>query len=118
MAVPVDRGVTLAGVTLGLRRLAWLIEVRGLANRSEGFGGWALSIKVRDLGGPLVGMVSTSRVGLWWPRLAISMLLPRESEQARTVRFESEPSEIRTLELRVVFRTASTGWSTPPQTPP
>ena len=61
------RGVTLAGVTLGLRRLAWLIEVRGLANRSEGFGGpgpvdksegfrWAglaqgPSIKVRDLGG-------------------------------------------------------------------
>ena len=55
------------GVTLGLRRLAWLIEVRGLANRSEGFGGpgpvdksegfgWAgraqgPSIKVRDLGG-------------------------------------------------------------------
>ena len=38
MAVPVDRGVTLAGVTPGLRRLAWLIEVRGLANRSEGFG--------------------------------------------------------------------------------
>ena len=32
-------GVTLAGVTPGLRRLAWLIEVRGLANRSEGFGG-------------------------------------------------------------------------------
>ena len=32
-------GVTLAGVTPGLRRLAWLIEVRGLANRSEGF--WA-----------------------------------------------------------------------------
>ena len=61
-----DRGVTLVGVTLGLRRLAWLIEVRGLANRSEGFGEpdpvdkskgfrWAgpaqgLSIKVRDLG--------------------------------------------------------------------
>ncbi len=38
MAVPVDRGVTLAGVTLGLRRLAWLIEVRGLANSSEGLG--------------------------------------------------------------------------------
>ena len=62
-----DRGVTLAWVTPGLRRLAWLIEVRGLANRSEGFGGrgpvdkgegfgWArraqgLSTKVRDLGG-------------------------------------------------------------------
>ena len=62
------RGVTLAGVTPGLRRLAWLIEVRGLANRSEGFGGpgpvdksegfgWAgraqgPSIKVRALGGP------------------------------------------------------------------
>ncbi len=60
-------GGTLAGVTMGLRRLAWLIEVRGLANRSEGFGGpgpvdksegfgWAgraqgPSIKVRDLGG-------------------------------------------------------------------
>ena len=42
-----DRGVTLAGITLGLRRLAWLMEVRGLANRSEGFGGRALSIKVR-----------------------------------------------------------------------
>ena len=33
-----DRGVTLAGVTPGLRRLAWLIEARGLANRSEGLG--------------------------------------------------------------------------------
>ena len=32
------RGVTPAGVTPGLRRLAWLIEVRGLANRSEGLG--------------------------------------------------------------------------------
>ena len=30
--------VTRAGVTVGLRRLAWLIEVRGLANRSEGLG--------------------------------------------------------------------------------
>ena len=47
-----DRGVTLAGGPLGLHRLAWLIEVRGLANRSEGFGGLAPSIKVRDLGGP------------------------------------------------------------------
>ena len=62
-----DRGVTRTGVTPGLRRLAWLIEVRGLANRSEGFGGpgpvdksegfgWAgraqgPSIKVRALGG-------------------------------------------------------------------
>ena len=61
------RGVTLAGVTLGLRRLAWLTEVRGLANRSEGLGWpgpvdksegfrWAgraqgPSIKVRALGG-------------------------------------------------------------------
>ena len=67
MAVPVARRVTLAGVTLGLRLLAWLIEVRGLANRSEGFGGpgpvdksegfrWAGPaqgplIKVRELGG-------------------------------------------------------------------
>ena len=63
-----DRGVTLAEVTPGQRRLAWLIEVRGLANRSEGLGrpgpvdksegfGWAglahgLSIKVRGWGGP------------------------------------------------------------------
>ena len=62
-----DRRVTLAGVTLALRRLAWSIEARGLANRSEGFGGPALvdksegfgwagpaqgpSIKVRALGG-------------------------------------------------------------------
>ena len=38
MAVPVARGVTPAGVTPGLRRLAWLIEARGLANRSEGLG--------------------------------------------------------------------------------
>ena len=54
-------------VTLGLRRLAWLIEARGLANRSDGLGRlgrvdegegfrWArrfqgLSIKVRVLGG-------------------------------------------------------------------
>ena len=64
------RGVTLAWVALGLCRLAWPIEVRGLANRSEGFGGpgpvdkserfrWAglaqgQSIKVRDLGGRAV----------------------------------------------------------------
>ena len=57
------RGVTPAGVTPGLRRLAWLIEARGLANRIEGLGplcpvdkgegfGWAglaqgPSIKVR-----------------------------------------------------------------------
>ena len=61
------RGVTPAGVTLGLRRLAWLIEARGLANRSEGLAwpgpvdksegfrwaglAWALSIKVRGWGG-------------------------------------------------------------------
>ena len=67
MAVPVARGVTPAGVTPELRRLAWLIEARGLANRGEGLGWpgpidksegfrWAglaqgLSIKVRDLGG-------------------------------------------------------------------
>ena len=31
-------GVTPAGVTPGLRPLAWLIEARGLANRSEGLG--------------------------------------------------------------------------------
>ena len=30
------RGVTPAGVTPGLRRLAWLIDASGLANRSEG----------------------------------------------------------------------------------
>ena len=56
MAVPVARGVTPAGVTLGLRRLAWLIEARGLANRSEGLGAglaWALSIKVRGWGAGL-----------------------------------------------------------------
>ena len=34
-----DRGVTLAGVTLELLRLAWRIEGRGLPNRSEGLGG-------------------------------------------------------------------------------
>ena len=38
MAVPVARGVTLAGNTPGLRRLAWLTDARGLANRSEGLG--------------------------------------------------------------------------------
>ena len=81
------RGETLAGVTLGLRRLAWLIEVRGLANRSEGFGGpgpfdksegfgWARraqgpSIKVRDLGGLAgPGPVDKSKKfgGPVWPR--------------------------------------------------
>ena len=82
-----DRGVTLAGVTPGLRRLAWLIEVRGLANRSEGFGGpgpvdksegfgWAgraqgPSIKVRDLGGR-AGPGPSIKVRDWgepgWPR--------------------------------------------------
>ena len=67
MAVPLARGVTPAVVTLRLPRLAWLIEVRGLADRSEGLGwpgpvdkcegsGWAgraqgPSIKVRALGG-------------------------------------------------------------------
>ncbi len=68
MAVPVARGVTPAGVTPGSRRLAWLIDVRGLATRSEGLG-WpgpvdkserfrwtelaqGLSIKLRDQGGP------------------------------------------------------------------
>ena len=60
------RGVTPAGITAGLRRQAWLIEARGLANRSEGLGwpstvdksegfGWTglaqgPSIKVRGLG--------------------------------------------------------------------
>ena len=38
MAVPVARGVTPAGVTLGLCQQAWLIEAGGLANRSEGLG--------------------------------------------------------------------------------
>ena len=67
LAVPVARGVTPAGVTPGIRRRAWLIEARGLANRSEGLGwpgpvdrseafGWAgqaqgPSIKVRGFGG-------------------------------------------------------------------
>ena len=49
------RGVTLPGVTPGLRRLASLIEVRGLANRSEGLGArlaQGLSIKVRVWAGP------------------------------------------------------------------
>ena len=52
VAVPLDRRVTLAGVALGLRRLAWLIEVRGLANRSEVFRGLDPVKKVRDLGRP------------------------------------------------------------------
>ena len=74
MAVPVARGVTPALVTSGLRRQAWLIEAGGLANGSEELGlpgpidswagpvdscegcgragqAWALSMKVRDLGG-------------------------------------------------------------------
>ena len=38
MAVPVACGVTPAGVTPGLRCQAWLIEARGLANRSQGLG--------------------------------------------------------------------------------
>ena len=61
------RGVTPAGATPGSRRQAWLIEARGLANRSEGSGWlgpvgkserfeWAglaqgPLIKVRGLGG-------------------------------------------------------------------
>ena len=73
MAIPVARrvthaGVTPAGVTPGLRHQAWLIEARGLANRSEGLGRpgpadksegfrWAGLArgpvhKVKDLGGP------------------------------------------------------------------
>ena len=67
MAVPVARFLAAGLRRLGLRGLAWLIEARGLANRSEGFGGpgpvdksegfgWAgraqgPSIKVRALGG-------------------------------------------------------------------
>ena len=39
------------------------------------------------------------------------------SDSLVTVRFETEPSGIRTLELRVVFRPASAGGTTPPQTP-
>ena len=39
MAVLVAREVTPAGVTPGLRHQAWLIEARGLADRSEGL--WA-----------------------------------------------------------------------------
>ena len=79
-----DRGVTLAGLTLGLRRLAWLIEVKGLANRSEGFGGlgpvdksegfgWAgpaqgPSIKVKDLGGRAgPGPIDIKSEGVWGP---------------------------------------------------
>ena len=38
VAVPVARRVILAGVTLGLRRQARLIEAMGLANRSEVLG--------------------------------------------------------------------------------
>ena len=87
VAVPVARGVTLAGVTPGLRRLAWLIEARGLANRSEGLGWpgpvdksegfrWAglaqgPSIKVRGLGGRAgPGPVDKSEGlgGPGWPR--------------------------------------------------
>ena len=65
---------------LGLRGLAWLIEARGLANRSEGFGGpgpvdksegfgWSgraqgPSIKVRDLGaGPVDKSEGLGRAG-------------------------------------------------------
>ena len=79
-------GVTLAGVTPGLRRLVWLIEARGLANRSEGLGWpgpvdksegfrWAglaqgPSIKVRGWGAGLAQGLSIKVRG-WgpgWPR--------------------------------------------------
>ena len=72
---------------LGLRRLAWLIEARGLANRSEGLGrpglvdkcegfGWAglaqgPSIKVMALGnrvGPGPVDKSERLGGPGWPR--------------------------------------------------
>ena len=39
VAVPVARFLAAGLRRLGLRGLAWLIEARGLANRSEGFGG-------------------------------------------------------------------------------
>ena len=45
----------MAGVTLGLRRLAWLIEVRGLANRIEGFGGPGPVDKSEGFGGVRAG---------------------------------------------------------------
>ena len=38
MAVPVDRGVTPAGVTPGVRRQDWLMEARGLFYRREWLG--------------------------------------------------------------------------------
>ena len=55
MAVLVTCGVKLAGVTPGLRRQAWLIEARGLANRSEGLG-WLDPVHKGE--------------GFWWARLA------------------------------------------------
>ena len=83
-------GVTLAGVTLGLRRLAWLIEVRGLANRSEGFGGpgpvdksegfgWAgraqgPSIKVRDLGGRAGPGLNCEIQSMGWRGLSMTQM--------------------------------------------
>ena len=67
MAVPLACLLAVGLRRAGLRGLLWLIEARGLANRSEGLGwpgpvdksegfGWAgraqgPSIKVRDLGG-------------------------------------------------------------------
>ena len=59
-------GVTLAGVTPGLGRLAWLIEVRGLANRTEGFGKPGPVDKSEGLGraGPAQAKANRSE-GFW-----------------------------------------------------
>ena len=55
-AVPVARLLAVGLPRLGLWGLLWLIEARGLANRSEGLGWPGPVYKMRDLG------------GLCWPR--------------------------------------------------
>ena len=82
MAVPVARLLSMGSPRPGLRGLLWLIEARGLANRSEGLGwpgpidksegfGWTglaqgPSIKVRDLG-----------LSLMWDMLGYFICMPR-----------------------------------------
>ena len=52
MAVPLACLLAVGLRRAGLRGLFWLIEARGLANRSEGLGWPGPVDKVRDLGGP------------------------------------------------------------------
>ena len=52
MAVPLACLLAVGLRRAGFRVLLWLIEARGLPKEVRGWAGRALSIKVKDLGGP------------------------------------------------------------------